>query len=409
MYDVVVVGARCAGAPTAMLLARAGYRVLLLEKDRYPRDTLSTNLIHPRGVVRLARWALVDAVEASGCPPIVDGVSAAAGTCVRGWGPAAHGIRAAYAPRRHVLDTILAEAAASAGADFHDGCTVEELLVEDGRVAGVRYRTPNRAAVHARARLVVGADGMRSTVARLAGATAYGAQPRLTCVYYTYWDRGTGPGGGPAAMELYQRTGCAVSAITTHGGQTMVAAYRPQSEFRRVRLDLWANYLQAISSTAPELHDRLAGGGRATERLRGTGAQHNVFRRASGPGWVLVGDAGHHEDSIAAHGITNAFSQAELLADCVDGDLGDTGRLDAALRRFAAERDALLMPAYRVTLMLARLQVPQDAVEFLRTIAASEELTTLYFGLIGGVVPRELFEKAMAANPPAAGTSGAAG
>src|SRR5947209_5408706 len=162
MYDVVVVGARCAGAPTAMLLARAGYRVLLLEKARFPRDTMSTNLIHPLGVVRLARWNLSGAVEASGCPPIVDGLSVVAGICVRGWGPTVHGIRAAYAPRRHILDTILAEAAASAGAEFRDGCAVEELLVDDGRVVGVRYGSPGQRAVSAKARLVIGADGVRS-------------------------------------------------------------------------------------------------------------------------------------------------------------------------------------------------------------------------------------------------------
>lgn len=381
MYDVVVVGARCAGAATAMLLARAGYKVLLLDRINFPQDTLSTHYIHQPGVDRLEEWGLLDKVKDSGCPPITHAVSVMEGERIQGWAPDGVGLNVAYAPRRYVLDTILAEAAARSGADFRDGCSVVELLVTDERVTGVRYRTRGGAAVVAPARVVIGADGMRSTVARLANATEYAVHPRMTCAYYTYWEDVS------AGFELYGSPLGTAGAVPTHENRTMVAAYFPQSEFARLRADPVAGYLDALRAV-PELYERLEGR-QPVERLRGTGNQLNFFRSATGPGWVLVGDAGHHQDSISARGITNAFAQADLLARC----LLDNGEdFDAGLRQFASERDSMLRPSYEATLKTAHLSLPPRAAEFARTVRDSPELTKLYFGMFAGVVtPKKFF------------------
>jgi 2-polyprenyl-6-methoxyphenol hydroxylase-like FAD-dependent oxidoreductase len=138
MYDAIVVGARCAGAPTAMLLARAGHRVLLVDRAEFPSDTLSTHAIHAPGIAALRRWGVLDAVLATGCPPI-DAYSFDFGMFgLRGTPRPCDGSSTAYAPRRYLLDAILVEAAAAAGAEVREHFSVADLVVEDGAVVGVR-------------------------------------------------------------------------------------------------------------------------------------------------------------------------------------------------------------------------------------------------------------------------------
>ncbi|MGA8112618.1 MAG: FAD-dependent oxidoreductase, partial [Actinocatenispora sp.] len=187
MHDVIVVGAGCAGAPTAMLLARSGYRVLLLDRARFPRDTLSTHYIQQPGVALLRDWKLLDAVLATGCPPISHVRYRTGDVTFDGSAWSYDGAGFAVAPRRYVLDRLLVEAAVAAGVEFRDDCRVTDLLVDDGRVVGVRSVTARGEPVEERARLVVGADGMRSVVAARAGAVTRIEDPLMTCVYYTYW------------------------------------------------------------------------------------------------------------------------------------------------------------------------------------------------------------------------------
>ncbi|MEO3785214.1 NAD(P)/FAD-dependent oxidoreductase [Actinocorallia sp. B10E7] len=369
MYDAIVVGARCAGAGTALLLAGAGRRVLVLERARPGTDKLSTLYIHSPGVDRLRAWGVLDEVAASGAPPLNRQRYEVADVRLEGPGPGT-----AYAPRRHVLDTILATAAQKAGAEVRHGCTVLGLLEEDGRVTGVRYRTPGGKTTADRCRLVVGADGMRSTVARLAGAEEYAVHPRLTCAYYTYWS------GVEAGFEQYQREGHWIGAIPTNEGRTLVAAYFRQRHFDGIRADAENAYLDNIRTTAPGLAERLRTASR-DGRIYGTGDQRNFLRTPAGPGWVLVGDAGHHKDSLTARGITDAFLQAELLAG--PGAPDDPG---AAARRFARERDGLLLANYRSTLAVARLDVEPERLELLRSVQASDELTEKYFAAAAGSV-----------------------
>ncbi|MFD1663411.1 FAD-dependent oxidoreductase [Streptomyces caeni] len=379
MFDAIVVGARCAGATTAMLLARAGHRVLLLDKAPPGTDTLSTHLIHQPGVAALARWGLLDAVRASGCPPLEHALYEVADIRLQGCARGVEGQQAGYAPRRHVLDPILVEAAAAAGVEVRHHCRVTGLVRdESGRIAGVEGAHGGRSFTE-RARLVIGADGMRSAVARLAQAPFTVEDPRLTCAYYTYWE------GVPATLELYERPGSWVAAVATNDAATLVLAYFPQSRFEEVRTDAHRAYREQIRTTAPALYERLDGK-EPVDRLRGTGDQQNFFRRATGPGWVLVGDAGHHKDSITARGISDTFLQVDALVRRLEGRLdGSPAELDAALGRFAEERDAALTPGYEATLAVARLAPHEQRLSLLRAVQADPELTSIYFDMVAGI------------------------
>jgi 2-polyprenyl-6-methoxyphenol hydroxylase-like FAD-dependent oxidoreductase len=378
-YDAIVVGARCAGAATALLLARAGRRVLLVERAGFPRDTLSTLYIQPRGVSLLRRWGLLDQVAAA-CPRL-DRTSYQVGDVrLAGSTRPIDGESAAYAPRRSTLDTLLAEAAVAAGVEVRDSCAVRSLLFDEGRVVGVRLRTRTGTADEY-ARLVIGADGMRSTVADAVDAATLVEDSRKTCVYYGFWP------GVSDHFELFEAQGRWIGAVPTNDGQTLVQAYFPQTEFDRVRADARDAYWAAVRDTAPDLNERMRAAG-TDGRLYGTGDQRNFFRAAAGPGWALVGDAGHHRDSITALGITQAFRQAQLLADAVAPVLEDPNRLATALAEFARHRYAMLINDYHVTLRVARLSVPPHRIRLLREVAADPLRTQDFFtGLSGETRP----------------------
>jgi len=172
MHDVIVVGARCAGSPLAMLLARRGYRTLLVDRATFPSDTVSTHVIHPPGVSALRRWGLLDQVVATGCPP-VGRYSFDFGPITLAGAPGTTDSPYAYAPRRQLLDKILVDAAAAAGAEVREGFGVEEVLVEDGVVTGIRGGNGQVE----RARVVIGADGRNSVVAKAVRARAYEEAP----------------------------------------------------------------------------------------------------------------------------------------------------------------------------------------------------------------------------------------
>ncbi len=283
---------------------------------------------------------------------------------------------AAYAPRRYLLDAILAGAARDAGADLRYRCTVLDLVHSGARVTGVRYRDASGAVVTARCDLVVGADGMRSMVARLVGAREYATHEKLSCAYYTYWS------GVPAVFAQYQRDGQWVGTIPTNDDQVLIAAYFRQRQFDRIRGNAGAAYLDNIRDTAPEVFERLASGTR-TDRLYGTGDQRNFLRDPAGPGWALVGDAGHHKDSLTARGITDAFLQAQLLADCLQGN---------GITAYARDRDSVLTANYQATLAVARLDVEPERLRMLRAVQSSPDLTERYFAAAAGVLaPGEFY------------------
>ncbi|CAJ61191.1 putative hydroxylase [Frankia alni ACN14a] len=359
-----------------MLFARQGYRVLLLEKAQFPRDTLSSHYIHQPGVALLDRWGLLGDLRDAGCQPIDQQSYTAPGVRLAGFSLPVDGNRTTYAPRRFVLDPILAAGAVAAGVEFRESCEVTDLLFDGDRVVGVQYTTPGGAVATDRAWLVVGADGMRSVVARRAGAGNVIEHPRMTCTYYSYW------AGVPAHFELYERPGRWIGVIPTNDDLTLVMTYFPQAEFTRVRTRVEAAYLEAVRATAPALYERMAAG-RRVERLYGTGQQENYFRKAFGPGWVLLGDAVHHKDSITARGITDAFIQARLLTERIGQGLHDEAALEVALKAYEEDLRDEFLNLYQGVLNVAELR-PEGRTELLGKLVGHQELIDRYFSTVSG-------------------------
>jgi 2-polyprenyl-6-methoxyphenol hydroxylase-like FAD-dependent oxidoreductase len=350
MYDAIVIGARAAGAPTAMLLARKGYRVLLLDRARFPSDTLSTHYLQPDGARRLQQWGLLQRLIDAGTPPIprlTFDIGRAALPA-----PSAPDGPPAFCPRRTVLDTILVDAAAAAGAEVREGFSVGHLLFEDGRVAGVRGRAGGGAVVEERARIVVGADGRHSLVARTVQPAAYNVRPPLGCGYYSYWSGIPHDGGA----ELHLRDGNALFLFPTNDGRCCVAVEWQNHRFREVRADIEGSFFAALAKS-PALAERVRAGTRE-ERFLGTADLPNFFRTPYGPGWALVGDAGYHKDPITGTGITDAFRDAELLADAIDAGFAGRESIDAALAGYERRRNEAASPMYEITCRLAELRPP---------------------------------------------------
>ncbi|MFD5831245.1 NAD(P)/FAD-dependent oxidoreductase [Lentzea sp. NPDC060358] len=383
MYDVIVVGARVAGAATALQFARAGHRVLMVDRARFPSDKLSTLYIHQPGVDRLARWGVLDAVVATGCPALDRAVYQVADVRLAGCSLPAGDQRTAYAPRRHLLDKILIDAAVAAGVEFREGTSVAGAAFDGDRAVGVEFRAERAGRTEERAHLVVGADGMRSTMAKKLGAEVVVQDPLKTCAYYSYW------AGLPADFELYERPGNWIGVVPTNDA-TLIASYSPQAGFDAVRADPRAHYLESIRTTAPSLYER-AMAAEQVDRMHGSGDQQNFFRQASGPGWALVGDAAHHKDSITARGINDAFWQAELLTTAVADVLHDPVALDKRLAAYADDLVDGLFECYRNTLVVGQLEVTGHKLAMLRAVANSSRLTDRYFATASGVLTIEEF------------------
>jgi 2-polyprenyl-6-methoxyphenol hydroxylase-like FAD-dependent oxidoreductase len=351
-HDVVVVGARCAGATTAMLLARAGHDVVLLDRTAFPADTFSTHAIARSGVVQLTRWGLLDAVVDSGAPPIRDIAFHDGSGVVTRRLKDRHGVDALVAPRRTVLDHLLVDAAATAGAQVRTGVTVTGVTrAEDGRVTGVRGRTVD-GPVEVRARLVVGADGLRSRVARSVGSPVVLAGPSGGSIHYAYF------AGHWPAMEYHSGDRSFAGIFPTHGGEACVwvcvpGAVAVDARRRHASVD---DTFRSLLGAAPTLVDRLAGA-RQTTAARGAIGLPNQARTATGPGWALVGDAVHHRDPITGHGISDAFRDAELLAAAVDGVLAGADEA-GALGGYASRRAAMARPVFDLTCAMATFPDP---------------------------------------------------
>jgi 2-polyprenyl-6-methoxyphenol hydroxylase-like FAD-dependent oxidoreductase len=354
-YDAIVLGARCAGSPTAMLLAPHGHRVLVVDRAAFPSDTISTHLVQPPGVAALDRWGLLDRVVGTGCPPI-DTYAFDFGPFTIVGAPGTSDFPVAYSPRRTVLDKILVDAASEAGAEVRERFTVSELVVEDGHVTGIRGHTKGGSTVTERARVVIGADGLHSLLARSVQPEQYHDKPRLLAVYYTYWS------GLPmhGRFEGYSRPDRAFAAWPTNDDLTLVIGGWPFAEFDANKTDIEGNYL-AMFELAPSFADRIRGAARE-ERFVGT-AVPNYFRKPYGPGWALVGDAGYHRDPITAQGIHDAFRDADLCATALHQAFSGARSFEAAMAEYQSTRDGQVLSMYEFTIQSATLEPPPPALQ----------------------------------------------
>ena len=338
-HDVIIVGARCAGAATAMLLARWGLRVLVLDRARYGSDTVSTHALMRGGVLQLRRWGLLDEIVAAGTPPVTRVVFHYPDeTTPISLKPAA-GVDALYAPRRTVLDRVLADAAITAGADVRFNMTVTELLRDDaGRIIGVAAHDPGGRRLLASAPLIVGADGIRSVVAREVGApvirTAGGGG---SAFLYGYWDDLPVDG-----YEWLYAPGAAAGMMPTNDGLTAVFVGTTPAKMKALRRTGDAHHTSStlLETVSPAAAERVSAA-RPPRRLRGFAGLPGYLRQSWGPGWALVGDAGYFEDPLSTHGITDALRDAELLADAISDIHSGTATEAAALAGYQKTRDAL--------------------------------------------------------------------
>ena len=383
MYDVIVVGARCAGSPTAMLLARRGYRVLLVDKATFPSDTISSHFLHQSGVAQLARWRLLDRIAATNAPGVTKMSFDAGPVRLVGSAPPFDGVPQGYCIRRRVLDAILVDAAHEAGAEVRTGFTVTEVIRDEhDRVTGIRGHSFGGKTVTETARLVIGADGVRSIVGRSVNAPFTRYIPPITCNYYSYLENLPVDGA-----ELFPRDGCFIVATPTNDGLTLVTVVWPAERFDQVRMDVERCWNDAIERHAPALFERMRRATRA-ERFYGTPMIPNYLRKPWGDGWALVGDAGYMKDPITAQGMTDAFRDADLLSGAIHAGFVGRTSMNEALAWYERRRDEHVMPMFQHTCELAKLEpIPPPMIELLRAIEDRPEEVSRFFGTITGATP----------------------
>jgi flavin-dependent dehydrogenase len=332
-YDVIVVGARCAGSPLATLLARRGLRVCLLDRADFPSDSPSTHGIQPPGVKVLAELGVLDPLLEL-TPPITGGFLALDEFRVQKDGLVELLGSPMVNVRRVTLDAILAENAAAAGAELRTGTTVTGVIRAGGRVSGVETT-----AGPLRAPLVVGADGARSTVARLVGATEYHRTAPRRAFVWSYYE---GVEVDQSRVWLGNIGDNGFLASPTDAGLFLAAFVAPIERRQELRADR-TGALEAGVELWPELGEVVATGRRAAPVQLMTN-WHGFFRQATGPGWVLIGDAGHFKDPTPGQGISDALHQAETLAPTIERSL-DRGS-ERPLRSWWRRRDRESMDMY---------------------------------------------------------------
>ncbi|MEV0283609.1 MULTISPECIES: NAD(P)/FAD-dependent oxidoreductase [unclassified Kribbella] len=380
MYDAIVIGTRAAGAPTAMLLARKGYRVLAVDRATFPSDTLSTHIIHAPGVAALHRWGLLDRLTATGCPPITQYSFDFGPVVISGTTLPVDGIDTAYAPRRTVLDKLLVDAAREAGVEVREACNVDEVLIEDGRVTGIRSGDRE-----ARAHIVIGADGRNSKVAKAVGAQDYNTKPRLQYAYFTYFS-----GLPVSGFETYIRPDRGFGAAPTNDGLTMVVLGWPHAEAQAFKADVAGNFYRTLD-LVPSFAARLGAAKQEAPFLGGS--VPGWFRTPYGDGYALVGDAGYNKDPITAQGITDAFHDAERCSNAVDDWLGGGKPFEDVMGTWHQERDAQATPLYEFTAQLATLEpAPAAMQQLLGAIQGNQDAMDGFVSVISGALsPTDFF------------------
>jgi len=358
IYDAIVVGARCGGSPTAMFLARNGYRVLLVDKSSFPSDTMSTHFVHPPGLAALERWGLLERLALTGCPP-VDTYSFDFGPLTISGSPQPiDGIGHGYCPRRTVLDKLLVDAAVEAGVELREGFTVDEILASDGTVTGIRGHSKGGGDVIEKARVVIGADGKHSLVAKTVKAEQYNERPSHLAMYYAYWSD-LPADSFETKIRAEHRRGWA--CIPTHDDLAVVPFGWPVEEFQENRKDIEGNFLKAMD-LAPEFAERVRGATRESKFI-GSAELPGYVRKPYGPGWALVGDAAYHKNPITAMGINDAFRDAEFLAGALHDAFSDQRSYEEGMSEYQRARDHDAMPVYDFTDDFAMLQPPPPEMQ----------------------------------------------
>jgi 2-polyprenyl-6-methoxyphenol hydroxylase-like FAD-dependent oxidoreductase len=357
-----------------MLLARAGHRVLLVDRDTFPSDIFRAHVVRMPGAQALKRWGLLDRVLATGCPPFTEYTTDFGDFPLVGSPPIPPDQPRELAPRRKVLDTLLVQAAVEAGAELREQVVIEDVLWDDGRVVGVRGRSQGQP-FEERASLVIGADGQHSLIARKVDAAVVQSTPPMTFGYYTYWENV--PLGG---LLLVQRpeAGRVIIGFPTNEGLTCLAVQGRIDDFAAFRRDIEGAYRQSLA-LSDDVADRIRAG-RPAERFQGTGDLPNFIRTATGPGWALVGDAAYHRDPLLAHGISDAFQGAELLSEAVHQALSGEASLDEALAGYQQQQQAAARAGFEETVQAcAMAPFPPRLLQIRAAVRGNDAATSRFY------------------------------
>jgi flavin-dependent dehydrogenase len=287
--------------------------------------------------------------------------------------------------RRTALDKILVDAAVAAGAELRERFSVTAILTENGRFTGIRGHSRGGRTIDEKARVVIGADGLHSLVARTAVAPEYRTRPAITCWYYSYWS-----GIRTNGVQAYLRERCMSILAPTNDGLTLVLTLWTHDQFHEIRSDIEGNYLRTLRQV-PEVGAFLEGG-RREERLRGMADVPNFFRKPYGPGWALVGDAGYHKDPVTAQGITDAFRDAELLSDALDSGFSGNRNMEQALQEYEQKRNDAVSEMYEFTCAMASLETPNAEMrQFHQALLRDQQAMDSFFGCLAGTVSSSEF------------------
>jgi flavin-dependent dehydrogenase len=385
-YDVIVIGARCAGATTAMLLARAGLDVLLVDRAELPSEIPHGHFIHRHGPQRLARWGLLEPILGTNCPPVTSMTSDFGDFPLVGRDLVADGVPLGVAPRRALLDGVLVGAAVDAGVELRDRFAVQDYASDGERITGIVGRDARSGSRSTElATVVVGADGRNSGLARRVEAPVSASAPTATCWYFSYYSGVRCPG-----VELYGRPGRVIFAFPTNDDLVGLFVGFPTAELPAVRADVEPHVLAAVDAI-PELAQRIRGG-RREERFYGATQLPNFLRKPWGSGWALVGDAGCHKDPYMALGICDALRDAELLAEALTDGLSSRRKLPDALADYERQRDESTREDFQTNLAMAQLgPLPEHERRLRAALRFDQEATNHFFLAIQRMVPLETF------------------
>ena len=380
-YDVLIVGARVAGSSLALLLARRGLAVLMVDRDRFPSGTISTHFMAPPAVALLSRLGVLEDVLAAGFRRIIR---------LRSWfedlafeGPVGPAGAFALAPRRDVLDAVLIEHAVLAGAVFAERTRVEALIEEGGRVAGAVLQTLGGARHEVRARAVVGADGKASSVAAWVGARAYREVRGRRPVYYGYF-RGVEP-LPETTYELWFGGDQIAYMFPMRPDEDCLAVEAQPEDFEAFRADPRGEFARRVRRL-PTMGRRFEGA-ELEGKLLGVRSVDNQFRTPFGPGWVLTGDAGYLRDPSTGLGIGDALSQSVLLAGAL-GRWAEGEAWEVAMAEFHEQRDAAMLPGYESTLAFMGMRdLPAAEMASLKAVLTSPLWMRTLVAAVPGLLP----------------------
>ena len=386
-YDVIVVGARCAGAPTAMLLSRQGMKVLLVDRAAFPSDIPHGHFVHRHGPAILKKWGLLSEVAAR-TPAVTSMIFDLGDFPLVARNLVENDVAWGYGPRRRTLDKILIDAAVDSGAELREGFTVDGYVFNDHGVVGIRGRDRAGSRTEERATIVVGADGRHSSLARAVQAPAYNETPPLACYYFSYWT-----GVEAEDFELYARPALrrVIFSFKTENDQFAIFVGISIDELAHVRRDIERSFMKTID-LVPDFAVRVRAGVRV-ERFYGAADLPNFYRKPYGAGWALVGDAGLHKDPYLALGICDAFRDVDLLSEAI-GRCLSTGRpMNEAFGEYEKHRNEASAADYEENVAMARFTAPSKELLALRAAVREkpEEATRLIKARQGMIDPATFF------------------